>query len=159
MANISNETINTLWNIDKINVCFYDNNMNEVDKEQATKIHLFSFNDNGYFSKTLQATKKETTYSYIQEKINQANTYVNFCNDFKKLINTNCFDVYPTTYGIGVFVAISFRNEKEDHKRTIEEALNKYNVDYTTEYSEAGWVFRYKISKSKDNISKLSAIK
>jgi hypothetical protein len=30
--------------------------------------------------------------------------------------------------------------------------LNSLGIEYTTEYSDANWVFRFKISKSKKNI-------
>jgi len=111
--------------------------------------------------KTIKATKKEITFEYIIDKINKDNVYKSFCDNFKKLLPErfkNSIDVYPASYGIGIFVALSFRNEKETIKTEIENTLKKHNVIYSNEYSDAGWVFRYKISKSKDNIDKINSI-
>jgi hypothetical protein len=45
---------------------------------------------------------------------------------------------YPTSYGIGIFVAYSYRNSATEAKLKIEKALNNVGVKYTTEYSSAG---------------------
>ena len=54
---------------------------------------------------------------------------------------------YTTLYGIGFWAILS---SKKDH--VIAENLHTYlkskNIDYSNEYSDAGWVYRFKINKS-----------
>lgn len=64
------------------------------------------------------------------------------------------WSVYPTTYGIGVWVFYN-RNHKKD-LNNVAELLNKLGVEYYTEFSDAEWVFRFKISKKSINIDKVS---
>lgn len=57
--------------------------------------------------------------------------------------------VYPTTYGIGLY-AIYNRHFDED-KKTIDDVLNGLHVEFANEFSDAAWIYRYKISKKEAN--------
>lgn len=152
--NISTETIKELEK--EYVFFFYDNFMNEVKPEDATELHIvFRKSDFEMIHKNIKETKKETTYEYIMNKINSDVIYKNFSEYFNKLIKKYNFASYPTTYGIGVFVAVGFRKSIEKTKSDIENELNKLGIKFTTEYSDAMYVFRYKISKSKENIQKI----
>jgi len=156
----------TLENLNKLySFTLTDDNINMVSKENATLLNIgFERNDKdfvNYIGKTIKATKKEITLDYIIEKINKDNVYINFCNDFKKLLPDeykNSINIYPTSYGIGIFVLFNYKNSTESIKSNIESILNKYDIEYKNEYSDAMYVFRYKISKSKENIEKIKNI-
>lgn len=61
--------------------------------------------------------------------------------------------IYPTSYGIGVWAIYNwYFREMAD---AVEKVLNSIGVEYQTEYSEANWVFRYKISKKAANLALL----
>lgn len=103
-------------------------------------------------------SKKPVNVAWVEEQINKDSVYKNFSDKFSELLSSRGFsktsiNVYPTTYGIGVAI---FFGDKEKVKNSIESLLNEYGIEYKTEYSEARWVYRYKISKSASNISKLS---
>ena len=66
----------------------------------------------------------------------------------KQMPNHN-FLVYPTTYGIGLWAMYNFNFNEQASE--IENILNTNKIDYKTEYSDARWVFRYKISKKEVN--------
>jgi hypothetical protein len=153
--NISNETLEKLNEF--YNYMFYDNNINEVSKDVATNIHIgFTKGpDAEYIGKTIKATKKEITFDYIIDKINKDNVYKNFSDKFNTLINNKNISAYPTTYGLGIFVGIGLRSRIEETKSDIENTLKNMGIEYTTEYSNAGYVFRYKLSKKADNIKKM----
>jgi len=146
--NISANTIKKLSA--DFQISFWDDNVNDVSVEEAVILHIgWDKDGTGYFGKDIKVTKKETTYEYVINKLNSDTIYKNFSEYFNTLISKKGLRGYPTTYGIGV--ECIFSPKKED-KSNIETILNSLGVRYTTEYSEAGWVYRYKISKSKENI-------
>lgn len=103
-------------------------------------------------------SKKPVNVAWVEEQLNKDSVYKNFSDKFSELLSSRGFsktsiNVYPTSYGIGVAI---FFGDKEKVKNSIESLLNEYGIEYKTEYSEAGWVYRYKISKSASNIAKLS---
>lgn len=63
---------------------------------------------------------------------------------------TNKFCIYPTTYGIGVWLFYNFNAEK--HIASVESIMREYGVEYYNEYSKARWVYRFKVSKKRENI-------
>ena len=155
--NISKETIKQLES--EYLILFYDKNMNTVQPELATELSvIWKHSDNQMIYKTIKATKKETTYDYVMNKINSESVYKDFSIYFNNLIRKYNFSAYPTTYGIGVFVAIGFRESINKVKQQIENELNNLGIKFTTEYSDAMYVFRYKISKEKNNIEKIENI-
>lgn len=153
--NISKQTLEMLNEI--FYFTFYDNFTNEVAMDKATELYIgFTKDETEYIGKSIKATKKEMTFDYIMSKINSDKTFKNFSSEFNKIISKYGLSAYPTSYGIGVFVAVGFRKSIEAIKTKIEDVLNSKGIIYKTEYSDAGWVFRYKISRSKENISKLT---
>lgn len=82
--------------------------------------------------------------------------YGEFAKNMQRLLNenglTDKFSVYPTTYGIGVWVIFNYSAKEEINKVT--KILNDRGIEYYNEYSEAGWVYRYKVSKKAENIAK-----
>lgn len=158
--NISKQTIEQLKS-EFFSFTFYDNFLNEVSPQKATELNIGFDKDYNYIGKTIKETKKETTIDYIMCKINTDKVYVNFCNSFKKLLPTkyqNSITVYPASYGIGIFVFFDYRGQMSAIKEQIKSILDNLNIDYLTEYSDAQYVFRYKISKSKKNIDKINSL-
>lgn len=82
--------------------------------------------------------------------------YGEFAKNMQRLLKenglTDKFSVYPTTYGIGVWVIYNW-NAKEEIEM-VTKILDERGIEYYNEYSEAGWVYRYKVSKKADNIAK-----
>ena len=158
--NISEQTINELSEM--YNIAFYDDYMNEVQPAEACEMSILSTKEFDFLGKTIKGLKKEITTQYVLNKLNAEYIYQNFTDDFKKLLPLkykNSINIYPTTYGIGVFVLFNYRGQNEQIQKEIESILKRYNIDYTNEFSNARYVYRYKISKSKENIKKLSELK
>lgn len=99
--------------------------------------------------------KKQVSINWFQDKINFVNVYTNFSEKFAKLVDRNGVSIYPTSYGIGIFIAVGTLKMKEAMINEVNEVMKKYDINYKNEISEGGWVLRYKISKTKDNLSKL----
>ena len=135
---------------------FYDEFINEVNPIKAIRLQLFAF-DPCYVSYSFNAPKnKEITLEWALSKIAQKENYVSI-NWKKVFAPLNLFNVgfYTTSYGIGVETIFSDRTET---RQKIDEFLKSNNIDFTNEYSEAGWIFRYRISKAKENIDKIKLL-
>ena len=131
---------------------FSDKYSNEVAIKKATELNIFWLDENEVPNRrTIKALKSEITFDYIMSKINtdKDKIFSDFTKYFNKLIKNEGLSAYPTTYGIGIFSAIGLKSQINEQKNKVEKLLNKLKIKYTTEYSDVGWVFRYKISKSK----------
>lgn len=140
-------------------VSYYDNNVNEVPKEKAEVISLTKWSPYYENFSLKLPSKMEVTFEWIMNKLSNDKIYKSFAENFNKILKAKGYsnlNAYPTTYGIGVFVG--FGRGIDETKSQIEELLNSLGIEYTTEYSEGGWVFRYRISKSKENIAKINEI-
>lgn len=84
--------------------------------------------------------------------------YGEFAKTMQQLLKdnglSNKFSVYPTTYGIGVWVLYNYTLSSD--VEAVTKILDAHGIEYYNEYSEHGWVYRYKISKKTNNISKLA---
>lgn len=106
---------------------------------------------------------KEITADYINKLIEKnekaySGYYGTFALNMQKLLKANgldnCFSVYPTTYGIGVWVIYNWNADKDIDRVTA--LLDARGVDYYNEFSEKHWVYRYKVSKRADNIARVA---
>lgn len=158
------QQINEVYAID-----WYDDYLNTVRKENATKLYISWEKTSGEDWKAVGVTlpipkKKEITLDWVCERVTTkmggSKVMTDFSAKFKTLIKErghHGFTVYPTSYGIGV--SVLFRGgEADTNIKEVENLLNELGVLYTTEYSDANWVYRFRISKSKENISRIETI-
>lgn len=106
---------------------------------------------------------KAITPEYIEKLIAKnekaySGYYGKFAINMQKLIKQNGlagkFSIYPTTYGIGVWVFYNWDSEKDIAEVT--KILDERGIEYYNEFSDARWVYRFKISKKAANVSKLN---
>jgi len=123
------------------------------------KISVSSKDLNKIITITLPSDFKKLNASLIIEKfeskINTDKIYIDFAKKFSKLCGNGC-TVYPTTYGIGVCTLL--KSTLDYNREKYENKLSELGIDYTNEYSDAGWVYRFKISKSKENINRIEKL-
>ena len=160
--NISKQTIETLNELG-YTIHFQDEYLNIVSHSEASEMYIgflkLTDNECQYIGKTIKATKKETTIDYIMDKITTDKVYKNFSSEFNKVVREFGLSAYPTSYGIGVSVIFISEVRESELRNKVKTALDKIGINYLTEYSEAGWVFRFKISKSSKNIELLKNYK
>ena len=127
----------------------------------CTKVYI-TYEGTKLFTRTVQKTKWyhiEEILTWIErDKKAYSGTFGAFtekmqgiCKDMGYL---NSWSVYPTTYGIGVWVYYNWNLEKD--LKNVADLLNKWGLEYSTEFSDARWVFRFKISKKSINLDKIS---
>ena len=142
---------------------FYDDNANEVPVGKATELRIgFTTDGEAYIGKSIKLPKtKQVDVNYVLEQLDKDNTYKSFADKFadalKKIGYSSGLNVYPTTYGIGVFVAFDYKGSSDKIKAEVKKLLDDAGIKYDTEYSDARMVYRYKISKAADNIERLNA--
>lgn len=152
-------------NLEKLySFTFSDGTWNEdVTIKDATSIDFAcELNENGdpesFILKNVKLPKKKKIdLAWFIDKLSSDNIYQNFSKNFKKILDKkypNNFNVYPTSYGIGVFKVFRSKNAHEEIAM-IKEELDLIGIKYKTELSTANWVFRFKISKSKENLNKI----
>jgi hypothetical protein len=154
------ENFEQLLNNEGWSVNYYDySSTDTVDKDKATEIQVYKL-EPYYESQTLKLpSKMKVTFEWVMNKITKDKVYKTFSEDFNKLLKLKGYEkinAYPTTYGIGIFVGFGLNIPKTKEK--IEFLLDSLGISYDTEYSDARYVFRYKISKSKQNIDKIQKI-
>ena len=102
-------------------------------------------------------TKDRVLQLIERDKKSYQGAYGEFTDKMRKLLKADgklsSFNIYPTTYGIGVWVFYNW-NLKDD-LAYIDKKLKSLGIEYYNEYSEARWVFRYKISKKQANLAKI----
>ena len=166
MGNISKTLEADLLSLGYNSVNFYDEYMNHVEPNKATEISILAW-CNGFKHKTISPIpkKKLVDVNYVLNKIEKDSVYKSFSEDFKSLLLSeypefkNSINVYATTYGIGVFVAYGLRSCLEKTLGQVKTLLDKYHIEYKTELSDARYVFRFLISKSKENIERIKQLK
>ena len=104
---------------------------------------------------------KVITSEYIQKLIDKnekayKGAYGQFALQMQALLKENklnSISVCPTTYGIGVWVIYNWNADEQVQK--VAKILKEKGVEFYNEYSEAGWVYRFKVSKKADNLAKI----
>ena len=127
----------------------------------CTKVYI-SYDGTKLFTRTVQKSKSynvEDILNWVnRDKKAYSGTFGAFTEKMqgvcKKMGYLNSWSVYPTTYGIGVWVFYNWDLEKD--LKNVSDLLNKFGVEYYTEFSDARWVFRFKISKKSINLDKIS---
>lgn len=104
-------------------------------------------------------TKKAINSEWLINKLNIDNTFKNISDLISQTIKFKSLNVYPTSYGIGVFLCFGYKEALKEDINEIEAFLNKNQIEFKTEYSLKNWVYRFKISKSKDNLKILENFK
>ena len=129
--------------------------------QNADEITVYSYEDYVQFYSYKLPKNKIVDLEWVMNKWGKStdSTFVSFTENFKQLLAdkgyTNSINVYPTSYGIGIFVMFSAREQTTKIHQDVIDILTERNIEYRTGTSDAGWVFRFYISKSKENIERL----
>ena len=103
---------------------------------------------------------KEITEDYVLKLIEKnEKMYKGFYGEFTDKMNNllgnkkSYFSIYPTTYGIGVWLFYNFTADKDI--KYIENILKEKGIEYYNEFSDMRYVYRFKISKKRENLERL----
>jgi hypothetical protein len=156
--------LNAIKDATGVMVSFVDSKYNESTLEKASEITFGWADDGNYIDgitlKRIKLPKNKSviTVEWVMEKLNKDSVYKFFSDNFRKLLEKMGysgygFSIYPTTYGIGVF---TLKGEKG--VKLINDTLDNVGILYSGEWSDAQYVYRYKISKSKENVDRMKKL-
>ena len=145
--NISKDTICRLQGLEYNPVSLNDN-CDEVSFDQGTVLYI-------NYTSLKAPKKKEITVDWILSKLNKNSLFDGLSGHLKKVLgNKSGFSIYATSYGIGVE---ALRN-MESNAMAVTDLLNSLGIRFKNEFSESGWVFRFVVSKDKENMRLISAL-
>lgn len=161
-CNVLYNTVEELENSAKDNAARRMQRFTELSGQYDAQTLYIEYGDKLIMKKE-NVKSKRITADYVQKLIAKnekaySGYYGTFALNMQKLLKANgldnCFSVYPTTYGIGVWVIYNWNADKDIDKVTA--LLDARRVEYYNEFSERGWVYRYKISKRAENIARVA---
>lgn len=142
-----------------------DDEMNDTDSwcsfwYHSTEFYITYENDRTIkrtCGKNEEITKERVMKLIERDKKSYQGVYGEFTDKMRKLLKADgkldYFNIYPTTYGIGV---LAFYNwHLKDDIAYLDNKMKELGLEYYNEFSEARWVFRYKISKKQANLAKI----
>lgn len=142
------------WGLRTVSVTISEFVNSRESIEEATTIEIFTKDG---FCKFVAPKRNEITMEYLYDKLNkstqQGKAWENLSGLFGKLIPN--YNFYATSYGVGMDAYFKTHEVVLEIAKPLVEILKKNEIDFNTEYSDAAWVFRFKISKSQENIEKL----
>ena len=96
--------------------------------------------------------KSLITAQWILNKID--NSYTNLKPLFKQLELKG--NIYYTSFGFSYDMFFKSQKDFDNDIKTLQDKLDELNINYTNELSNAGWVYRFRISKNKSNLDKIN---
>ena len=110
-------------------------------------------------SKTIRLPKKEINKKWLSEKIeNYLNaTSKNLRAEFQKLDIKG--SIYYTSFGLSYDCWFKSDSVFDKEIQTIKDKLNSLKIKFSNEFSDARWVYRFKISQSKENLELIKGLK
>lgn len=106
--------------------------------------------------------RKEITFEYLMDKVSKVcsmqSCYKNLSDLFCKLLPNYSSRFFPTTYGLGFDTFLLTDAKVQETTKSLSDFLKSKQIAFENEYSDARWVYRFKISKAKKNIERLKKI-
>ena len=138
-------------------IMFYETDgIDPVAMEKASEFTVVRFEPYYNMFRGKMLKRKTFDLDYVLEFVAKKESiqYINYRPLFEK-IGLNNVGFYNTSYGIGVEVLFGSR---EETIQKITNYLNENGIAYTNEFSEARWVYRFKFSKSAENIDRIKSL-
>lgn len=159
--NITRETISRMKDLGYI-VEAVDYRWNKISFTKGNMLFIYRDlkngiwdNDDTVFFLTIKTPKKkEVTTDYILSRLDRDSGYKNLSQYLRKVFEYS-ISIYPASYGIGVDTFGGYKAAAKE----VSEKLEELGLKYRTEFSNAGWVYRFIVSKDSDNMKILESLK
>lgn len=133
---------------------------NKITFEECEYTQILGFTEEQYVCTQFKAPKqKEVNFEYLMRKLSlfysKESSYKNLAEVFKKLVALCSSRFYVTSYGIGFDTFMLSHEQVLAATEQLEDYLARHNISFSNEYSDACWVYRFKIGKSRDNLERI----
>lgn len=122
-------------------------------KQSENLVVVLETNDDFIIKDFKTPKEKEVTVEWVLSKINKESSYKNLSQYLRKVFEYS-ISIYPASYGIGIdtFGAYEMSAKKVSSK------LQELGLKFRNELSDAGWVYRFVISKDADNMAIMKSL-
>lgn len=131
--------------------------------EECSHVQILGFTEEQYVYTQFKAPKqKEVNFEYLMHKLSlfysKESSYKNLAEVFKKLVTSYSSRFYVTSYGVGFDTFMLSHEQVLAATKQLEEYLTSHSISFSNEYSDACWVYRFKIGKSRDNLERIKEL-
>lgn len=105
---------------------------------------------------------KEVTFDYLMGKLEaylgKESSLVNLRGTFEKLLPSLRGRFYATSYGVGFDTLMMSHEGVMKATDDLKQWLKDKGIEFTNEYSDAAWVYRFRIGRSAANLSRINEV-
>ena len=134
----------------------FDTHVMFTENHNDPEIEMLMITTPGGGLKTFNLPKKQVVdKQWVANKMSQYlnSSYTNLRDTFSKLgLKGN---IYYTSFGFSYDCFMKSKPIFESEANKLKQILDDLGIEYTNEFSDACWVYRFRISQKQDNINKL----
>lgn len=132
--------------------------------EDAEWVSVLGFDENNtYIHFGFKPPKnKEVTFDYLMGKLeahlSKETSWVNLRDTFEKLLPSLGGRFHVTSYGVAFDTFMLSHEKVMKWTDELKRWLNEKGIEFTNEYSDAAWVYRFRIGRSAANLSRINEV-
>lgn len=132
--------------------------------EDALWIQVLGWDENdNYISFGFKPPKnKEVTFDYLMGKLEaylgKESSWVNLRDTFEKLLPNLGGRFHVTSYGVAFDTFMLSHEKIMKWTDELKQWLEDKGIEFTNEYSDAAWVYRFRIGRSANNLSRINEV-
>ena len=153
---ISDKEIKELEGKYNVRLPYYEKDDSYSDDSYCNYDHYTIWS--GSKMKAVKLPKKEIDKNWLAEKIeNYLNaTSKNLRKEFQKLDIKG--SIYYTSFGLSYDCCFKSDDTFDKEIQAIKDKLSELKIKFSNEFSDARWVYRFRISQSKENLELIKAL-
>lgn len=105
---------------------------------------------------------KEVTFDYLMGKLEaylgKESSWVNLRDTFEKLLPNLGERFHVTSYGVAFDTFMLSHEKVMRWTDELKQWLKDKGIEFTNEYSDAAWVYRFRIGRSANNLSRINEV-
>lgn len=132
--------------------------------EDALWVQVLGWDENdAYVSFGFKPPKnKEVTFDYLMHKLeaylSKESSWVNLRDTFEKLLPNLGGRFHVTSYGVAFDTFMLSHEKVMKWTDELKQWLKDKGIEFTNEYSDAAWVYRFRIGRSANNLSRINEV-
>lgn len=130
--------------------------------EDATWVQILGWDENDrYIGFVFKPPKsKEVTFEYLMNKVEshlgRESSWVNLRDTFERLLPNLGHRFHTTSYGVAFDTFMLSHESVMKYTEELRLWLEGKGIEFTNEYSDAAWVYRFRIGRSAANLARIA---